>query len=73
MKRRDLESAVAAATGEDVHEIRRRGFSLLNLRDRDFDPEPDNLRPQAIDWDRLDQQRHRSVFEQVFGPLQPAV
>ena len=73
MKRRDLESAVAAATGEDVHEIRRRGFSLLNLRDRDFDPEPDNLPPQAIDWDRVDQQRTRSVFEQVFGPLQPAV
>ena len=46
MKRRDLESAVASATGEDVHEIRRRGFSLLNLRDRDFDPEPDNLQPR---------------------------
>lgn len=73
MKRRDLESAVAAATGEDVREIRRRGFSVLNLRERDFDPEPDNLRPQSIDWDRVDQQRNRSVFEQVFGPLQPAV
>jgi len=73
MKRRNLNSAVAAATGEDVREIRRRGFSMLNLRQRDFDPEPDNLQPQAIDWDRLDQQRHRAVFEQVFGPLQPAV
>ncbi len=56
-----------------MQEIRRRGFSILNLRERDFDPEPDNLLPQSIDWDRLDQQRHRSVFEQVFGPLQPAV
>ena len=73
MKRRDLELAVAEATGEDVQEIRRRGFSILNLRERDFDPEPDNLLPQSIDWDWLDQQRHRSVFEQVFGPLQPAV
>ena len=34
MTRRDLESAVAAATGEDVREIRRRGFSVLNLRQR---------------------------------------
>ena len=73
MKRRDLESAVAAATGEDVQEIRRRGFSILNLRERDFDPEPDNQLPQAIDWDRVDQQRSHSFFEQVFGPLQPAV
>lgn len=73
MTRRDLESAVAAATGEDVREIRRRGFSVLNLRQRDFDPEPDNQLPRAIDWDRVDQQRSHSFFEQVFGPLQPAV
>ena len=49
MTRRDLESAVAAATGEDVREIRRRGFSVLNLRQRDFDPEPDNQLPQALE------------------------
>ena len=73
MKRRDLNSAVAAATGEDVREIRRRGFSMLNLRQRDFDPEPDNRTPQSVDWDRLDQRRNFAVFEQVFGPLQPAV
>ena len=26
--------------------------------DSNFDPEPDNLPPQRIDWDELDLQRH---------------
>ena len=38
MTQRDLDSAVASATGEDVREIRRRGFSVIDLRQRDFDP-----------------------------------
>ena len=73
MTQRDLDSAVASATGEDVREIRRRGFSVIDLRQRDFDPEPDNRPPQRINWDGLAQQRNRPCFEQVFGPLQPAV
>jgi hypothetical protein len=47
----DLDHAVASATGEDLQVIRRRGFSLINLCDDDFDPEVDQRDPYVIDWD----------------------
>jgi len=51
MTQRDLEMAISAATGEERSEIRRRGFSVVDPADVDFDPEPDNLPAQVIDWD----------------------
>lgn len=53
-----LHRAVARATGEDFATIRRRGFSIADPLDVDFDPEPDDLRPQAIDWDELALERN---------------
>ena len=47
----DLDSAVACATGESLCEIRRRGFSIADPTEVRFDPEPDQLVPQMIDWD----------------------
>jgi len=46
----DLDSAVACATGESLCEIRRRGFSIADPAEIRFDPEPDQLVPQMIDW-----------------------
>ena len=59
MKQPQLERLVADATGEDLHEIRRRGFSLADPTEVNFDPEPNCLLPQTIDWDELDDQRYR--------------
>lgn len=57
MTRRELHAAVAAATGESLSEIRRRGFSIADPAEVRFDPEPDQLIPQMIDWDDLPQRR----------------
>jgi hypothetical protein len=51
MTQRELELAVADATGEDISEINQRGFNLVDPLLIDFDPEPNNLSPQVIDWD----------------------
>ena len=57
MSQSDLEHAVASVTGESVNVIRRRGFSLANPFDLDFDPEPDERRPLTVDWDELESRR----------------
>ena len=57
MSQCELDSAVADATGESLGTIRRRGFSIVDPSLSDFDPEPDNLPAQFIDWDQLEAQR----------------
>lgn len=57
MSPKNLERAVARATGESRREVRRRGFGLADLFDVDFDPEPDDLPPQIVDWDALETHR----------------
>ncbi len=57
MSQQELESAVARATGETMRTIRRRGFSIIDPSEQDFDPEPNLLRAQMVDWDQLDLQR----------------
>ena len=66
MSPRVLNAAIARATGEDVREIRRRGFSIVNPSAR-FDPEPDQRPHQVIDWDRVDRNRNVAVVDQRFG------
>jgi hypothetical protein len=62
MSDRDLIDAVAHVTGEDSHEIQRRGFMLTGPEDSGSNPEPeclldvllvdlDDLR--TVDWDAL--------------------
>lgn len=53
MTHRQLSRAVAVATGESLREIRRRGFGPADPPEVDFDPEPDDLPPQIVDWDSL--------------------
>jgi hypothetical protein len=50
MTQAELNHAVSAATGEDVHEICLRGFSLVDSTKDAFD-ECDLQDPQVIDWD----------------------
>jgi len=46
-----LDVAVGAATGADLAEIGRRGFSLADPREVDLAPEPDALPPPILAWD----------------------
>jgi hypothetical protein len=65
MTQQELDSAVACATGEDVCEISRRGFSIADPLEVDFDPEPyepvDEI-DKYIDWDGLDAERNAGVI-----------
>lgn len=65
----DLDCAVATATGEDLATIRRLGFSPIDLADDNFDPEPNLLPPQFIDWDALDLSRNEPVVCQPMSSL----
>ena len=60
MSDRDLIDAVAQKTGEDSHEIRRRGFMLTGPEDSGLDPEclldvmlVDLPETGTVDWDAL--------------------
>ena len=65
MSSRALYAAIARATGDDVREIRRRGFSIVNPGAR-FDPEPDRRPHQILDWDRVDLGRNLPLVDQPF-------
>lgn len=57
MSQAELDVAVAAATGESVRAIRRRGFSLMTPL-RVFDPDADEMmEPQVVDWDQVESAR----------------
>ncbi|QDU98778.1 hypothetical protein [Lignipirellula cremea] len=51
MTQQDLDDAVCAVTGEDLREIRRRGFSIADPTEVNFDPEPDDQPGQVLCWD----------------------
>ena len=63
----EIDSAVAQRTGEDVREIHSRGFSIADPFDTDFDPEPNDLPPQSIDWDDLEMNRNVAVYDRRRG------
>ena len=54
MTQRDLDSAVAVATGESPSEIRRLGFGIADPAEVCFDPEPSDVPPAWLDWDQTD-------------------
>ena len=62
MTQEQLDQLVAEATGEDVRSIRQRGFSVADLQEVNFDPEPDVRPPLVIDWDDLDRERNLAVL-----------
>lgn len=59
----ELNDAVSQATGEEINEIRQRGFSLIDLSESDFDPECDSGDPQVIDFDARFSGTTQSFFD----------
>lgn len=49
-------------TGENLREIRRLGFSIADPVEVRFDPEPDDLPPNVIDWDQMELERNDAMF-----------
>lgn len=63
MTQSEVDCAVAAATGEDLSDVRRMGFSIADPINVNFDPEP-YYPPQIVDWDELELERNVAVFDQ---------
>ena len=53
MKQERINRLVARATGEDLREIRRMGFTIADPAHVGFDPEPKQRRPRTLDWDAM--------------------
>lgn len=57
MTQQELDRAIARRTGESLRIIRRRGFSIVKPQIKNFDPEPDLLPAQFVDWDEVEARR----------------
>ncbi|MCY2991338.1 MAG: hypothetical protein NTY19_26215 [Planctomycetota bacterium] len=57
MTQHQLDTAVAIATGESPSVIRRHGFGIADPLDVHFDPEPDDVPPQYLDWEQMQEVR----------------
>lgn len=68
MTQHDIDTAVCLATGEELCEVQRLGFSLADPIDADFDPEPDCI-PRIIDWDSFELNRNIAVLPERRGRL----
>jgi hypothetical protein len=53
MTQRDIDRAVALATGESENEIQHRGFGLADPLEVGYDPEPADRPPLFMDWDAI--------------------
>ena len=69
MTQHELDCAVAEATGETLCDVRRMGFSLADPEFVTFDPEPNDLPPQTVDWDELELCRNSAVVPQPLSSL----
>ena len=59
MTQQQLNELVAHATGEDLEEIQRRGFSIADPAEANFDPEPDDHRDGGIQKNLAMRKRRR--------------
>jgi len=53
MPQLDPDRAVASATGKNTSAVRCRGLVLIDPRHDSIDPEPDDVPPQYLDWERM--------------------
>lgn len=72
MTQQEIDNAVADVTGETLCDVRRIGFSIADPLEVNFDPEPDDLPPNIIDWDLFELQRNVAVFDQPVYPRRRA-
>ena len=63
MTQNQIDCLVAEATGEDLREIQRHGFTMADPDIVNFDPEP-YLPPQIIDWDEVELGRNVALVDQ---------
>ena len=54
-----IDQLVAAATGDELREIRRLGFSLVSPTDVELEDDAAMWSPEMVDWDEVD--RHRRI------------
>ena len=57
MTQYELDTAVAIVTGESPSVIRRRGFGIADPLEVHFDPEPNDVPPQYLDWEQMQETR----------------
>ena len=62
MTQQEIDNAVAEVTGETLCDVRRIGFSIADPLEVCFDPEPDDLPPNIIDWDQLELERNYAMY-----------
>ena len=53
MRQSRINRMVARATGEDLREIRRMGFTIADPAHVGYDPEPKQRRFRTLDWDAV--------------------
>ena len=74
MTQRQLNRAVAKATGESVGTIHQMGFSVADPRQVCHDPEPSDpgdireIEDRIVDWDRYDRRRNVPMVPQRSRP-----
>ncbi len=52
---------VARATGEDMREIRRMGFTIADPARVGYDPEPKQRKFRTLDWDVVRRERSNAI------------
>ena len=57
MRQSRINRMVARATGEDLREIRRMGFTIADPARVGYDPEPTQRRFRTLDWDVVRRER----------------
>jgi hypothetical protein len=57
MKQEKINRLVARATGEDLREIRRMGFTIADPARVGYEPEPKQRRFRTLDWDVVKRER----------------
>ncbi|MFV0446244.1 MAG: hypothetical protein ACK5Q5_21945 [Planctomycetaceae bacterium] len=62
MTQQEIDNAVAEVTGETLCDVRRIGFTIADPMHVNFDPEPDDLPPNIIDWDQLELERNYAMY-----------
>ena len=57
MRQSRINRMVARATGEDLREIRRMGFTIADPARVGYDPEPKQRRPRTLGWGVVNRER----------------
>lgn len=64
MRQERINRLVARATGDDLREIKRLGFTIADPDQVRFDPEPEGSPYEPIDWDQVESDRNQGVHLQ---------